>query len=298
MKKLLYVITFFVSLTTVTVSQTPQYYNFHNGGGFNNWPFNRPDGAAVNYLFIAGEFNQPSPIPPGQRITTVYFKMTSAGTRTFTSLQILMAQDIITNLTSGSFYPGPYDTVFNNTNVTCTSIANGWMSFTLDHGFNYDPTKSLIIFVGQCGYNGTGAFVFNFILSGVTRTISVGGCPFIPSPSTGGENSVLNFGVDVVPIVGVPNTNNEVPKRYGLEQNYPNPFNPTTKISYELPVTSYVTLIVYDMLGHEVKTLVNEKQSAETYQLEFNGSNLPSGVYYYKLTTEEYVETKKMMLMK
>ena len=85
---------------------------------------------------------------------------------------------------------------------------------------------------------------------------------------------------------------------YKLEQNYPNPFNPSTVISYQLPVNSNVTLKVCDVLGNEITTLVDEEQSAGKYEIEFNASILPSGVYFYQLKTGNYLETKKMMLLK
>jgi 5-hydroxyisourate hydrolase-like protein (transthyretin family) len=88
------------------------------------------------------------------------------------------------------------------------------------------------------------------------------------------------------------------PKEFKLEQNYPNPFNPSTVISYQLPVISKVTLKVYDILGSEVKTLVNEEQEAGYKELQFNGSNFASGMYVYRLQAGEYVSTKKMMLLK
>jgi len=83
-----------------------------------------------------------------------------------------------------------------------------------------------------------------------------------------------------------------------LRQNYPNPFNPATKITYQLPKGSLVTLKIYDILGNEVATLVNEEQSAGRYQTTFNGSNLSSGIYFYKIQAGNFVETKKLVLMK
>ena len=95
---------------------------------------------------------------------------------------------------------------------------------------------------------------------------------------------------------------NIVPDNFFLSQNYPNPFNPITRINYELPITNYVSIKVYDALGNEVETLVNEKQNAGSYSVDFNaslyGSGLPSGIYFYKLVTEKFSETKKMILVK
>jgi len=83
-----------------------------------------------------------------------------------------------------------------------------------------------------------------------------------------------------------------------LFQNYPNPFHSLTTISYQLPVTSHVRLNVYDLKGKMIKTLVDKKQSAGNYDLIFDGSGLPAGIYYYQLTDEKRVSVKKMLLIK
>ncbi len=85
---------------------------------------------------------------------------------------------------------------------------------------------------------------------------------------------------------------------YRLEQNYPNPFNPTTQISYSIPAESQVSLIIYDVMGREVDNLVNGRQSAGNYEIEFDASALASGTYFYKLTAGEFVSVKKMSLLK
>ncbi|MGQ9805656.1 MAG: T9SS type A sorting domain-containing protein [Chlorobiales bacterium] len=89
-----------------------------------------------------------------------------------------------------------------------------------------------------------------------------------------------------------------LPSLFVLEQNYPNPFNPTTTIRYQLPVSSTVSLIIYDVLGKEVATLVKGRQEAGSYNLNFNASNLASGVYFYRLQAGNFVQTKKMILVK
>jgi hypothetical protein len=85
---------------------------------------------------------------------------------------------------------------------------------------------------------------------------------------------------------------------FSLEQNFPNPFNPTTKIRWRSPVTGRQTLKVFDVLGDEVATLVNEEKAAGTYEVNFNGGDLPSGIYLYKLQVGEYVRIRKMILLK
>ena len=89
-----------------------------------------------------------------------------------------------------------------------------------------------------------------------------------------------------------------VPTKYNMEQNYPNPFNPSTSIKFALPKASNVKITVFNMLGQVVSVPVNENKSAGFYEVKFNGSNLASGSYYYRIEAGSYVETKKMMLIK
>ena len=91
---------------------------------------------------------------------------------------------------------------------------------------------------------------------------------------------------------------NDLPTVYSLGQNYPNPFNPTTHISYSVVNAGVVTLKVYDVLGREVATMVNENKEPGSYQVSWDASNASSGIYFYQLRTKEYVDTKKMMLLK
>ncbi|MCX7878103.1 MAG: T9SS type A sorting domain-containing protein, partial [Ignavibacteria bacterium] len=94
----------------------------------------------------------------------------------------------------------------------------------------------------------------------------------------------------------------EVPERFSLNQNYPNPFNPKSKIKMQIAELSEVKLVVYDVLGREVQTLVNEQLSPGTYEVDFDGTNLPSGVYFYRIIAEgegqKFTKTMKMILVK
>ena len=99
-------------------------------------------------------------------------------------------------------------------------------------------------------------------------------------------------------LVSVSNTGTSVPKTFSISQNYPNPFNPSTKIQYEVPEKSIVSLKVYDVLGNEIITLVNKETLSGRYEVEFNATNLPSGVYFYRIQANNFVETKKMILLK
>jgi hypothetical protein len=98
-------------------------------------------------------------------------------------------------------------------------------------------------------------------------------------------------------VVGISNGNESI-KDFSLRQNYPNPFNPTTKISFSIPRSSFVSLKIYDMNGREVANILNENKASGNYEINFNASALAGGVYFYKLQTEGFSETKKMILIK
>jgi len=89
-----------------------------------------------------------------------------------------------------------------------------------------------------------------------------------------------------------------LPTEYSISQNYPNPFNPTTKLKFGLPQSSKTKLIVYDLLGRELKTLINSELEAGYHEINFDATNLPSGVYLYRIQSEDFIQTKKMILMK
>ena len=89
-----------------------------------------------------------------------------------------------------------------------------------------------------------------------------------------------------------------MPTQFTLSQNYPNPFNPATMIEYAIPQNSLVTLKVYNILGQEVASLVNQEQKASSYTVNFDASRLASGIYFYKLQAGSFSVTKKMLLLK
>ena len=505
MKKILLTLVFLVIATSLLAQ--PMHYNATAGSG-NTFPLGQTNGKAANWLFPPNVFSSPTPCPSGQEITKIYVRMYGSGTRTYTNLHILMAQTTLTNLTTGTFFAGPYDTVFaKDTSLTSTG-ANTWLGIKLHTPFAYDTSKALVVFMGQCGGPGSGMYVLQTTLTGIKRTWSVGGCPF--APYAGGDARNLCMGIDVqsaVPPLTVPEvlyytfdesggdttenhaipgsgspwapvlgltmggtgqwgsalvgtggssssnyvntgwatdigtsswtmsiwlnnmtttfgyicgdntanswrsfingaagTNNiilrgggmpnlivkgivpgpnvitfvydsaaaevrgykngvldttltasalningtgpfkvggysssagllgmmdefriwnkalsdaevlaawnhqfiisgitpvlNMPDKYNLSQNYPNPFNPTTKIDYQIPNSGLVILKVYDLLGKEVATLINEVKQAGNYTVTFNASSLPSGTYFYRLEVGDYMDVKKMILLK
>jgi hypothetical protein len=149
-------------------------------------------------------------------------------------------------------------------------------------------------------YNGPGNgqdFAYSIVIDG-SRNV------YITGQSTGIGTSADYATIKYSQQIGIQPISSEIPKSFSLSQNYPNPFNPSTKIKFDIPQDSRlhgndgVLLVVYDILGREVSTLVNEQLKPGTYEVEFDGTNYSSGMYFYKLTTESFNETRKMVLLK
>jgi hypothetical protein len=150
-------------------------------------------------------------------------------------------------------------------------------------------------------YFGTGTPPYS-VYSDTNLTLKTGDGRSAPFTTTGSWFASRALTGVIRYIVGtatrVINTGSEFPDGFKLAQNYPNPFNPSTNIRYEISKNSFIKLTVFDALGREIETLVNEKQSPGTYEEIFNATQYPSGVYFYRLTTNKFSDTKKMILMK
>ena len=115
----------------------------------------------------------------------------------------------------------------------------------------------------------------------------------------GTENGLAVYNEDGITSIEEPgNIITIFPNQFYLSQNYPNPFNPTTKIKYSIPNSSFVTLKVFDILGREIETLINEEKTAGNYEIDFDASQLSSGIYFYQLKSGEFIQTKKMILIR
>ena len=133
-----------------------------------------------------------------------------------------------------------------------------------------------------------GAGLTSNFLTGVHFTSSTNGY-------VSGNNKTLLKYTQSIGITPIPGT---LPEDYALMQNYPNPFNPTTNIRLEVKKSERIVLKVYDLLGKEIATLVNQKLNPGSYELTFDAGNIPSGVYFYRLEAGDYMETRKMLLIK
>jgi ligand-binding sensor domain-containing protein len=209
--------------------------------------------------------------------------------------------------------------LFSIANGVSVSTDNGTSWATVDNGLtvsagNDDITAgnvySLLVSSSPNGtdiFAGTDGGVYHTNNNGkLWRTIN-NGFPilaFVNSLAVNGANlfaGVDNYAVWRRPLSEITGLNDKqikLPTSFKLEQNYPNPFNPSTTINYQLPMTSYVTLNVYDILGREVKTLINEQQTAGNHSVTFNAEGLASGVYFYRIKTGEFNDVKKLLLLK
>jgi photosystem II stability/assembly factor-like uncharacterized protein len=113
----------------------------------------------------------------------------------------------------------------------------------------------------------------------------------------GGDNGII-LKTTTGGVIGIEPISTEIPVDYSLYQNYPNPFNPTTNIKFSIPKAAFVTLAVYDMLGREIQTLVNENLSPATYEVKWDAAKFSSGIYFYKLLTSDFSLVKKMSVIK
>jgi hypothetical protein len=212
---------------------------------------------------------------------------------TNTSIQALAVSG--TNVFTGTYNGGIFLTTDNGTSWTAvsTGLTNTNVFAIAVSGTNLFAGTRLGMFLST--NNGTS---WSDVSTGLTNN-------YIQSLTVFGSNlfaGTWGSGVWKRPIsemiTSVKIISGEIPNSFNLRQNFPNPFNPSTSIKYDLPKNSFVKLIVFDELGREVKTLVNENQTAGTYEITFNGLLLPSGVYMYRLTTESFTQTKKMLLIK
>lgn len=169
--------------------------------------------------------------------------------------------------------------------------------YTTNNGASFG---SVSMMRGEIVDSATNSAKYSAVIPGVTSSTEVKfyiSAKDISTSRTSPYNAPTNLFSTKQSTTGV-GTIPPLPTTFALKQNYPNPFNPATMITYDLPVSDVVSLKVYDLLGKEVATLVNGFQQRRTYAIPFNGSHLASGVYFYRLQTTSFTQTKKMMLVK
>lgn len=155
------------------------------------------------------------------------------------------------------------------------------------------------------GYNSAGAQQWLVTYNGPGNEFDSGNALAVDNAGnvyvTGGSDNASN--TDFITIryssaIGIQPVSNEIPRIFSLAQNYPNPFNPVTKIKFNIPKSTQVKIVIFDLLGREIETLVDQQLNPGTYETDFEGSKYSSGVYFYKLISNDFYETKKMLLVK
>ena len=222
-------------------------------------------------------------------------------------------------------------TSFNNQYVWCLKVAgnnlfagtqNNGVFMSTNNGVNWSQTSLNGRTVWSLEVNGNNIFagtdvgVYVSNDNGTTWTLrneGFGNFPYVNAlcilnnyvfAGTGNNNYTGVWRRPLSEVIGIKPISNEVPNQFSLSQNFPNPFNPSTKIKFSVPASlsfgegPRVRLIIYDILGREVTTLINEPLSPGSYEIEWDAANYTSGIYYYKLETEAFSQTRKMVLMK
>ena len=266
-----------------------------NGNIISGYPFytyyedSRTDMLYLSSEIIAGGGNSTG------AITKIGFQVDSVNSQVMHGFTIKMQNTSLTSLTG--FVTTNWTTVWTG---DYTVPGTGWQYLILQNPFVYTSGSNLLI---EICYNNSSWTANSFVLSSnhpdMTyhghQDLPIGdGCIDITTGTLSDARPNICMEVNLVTNIH----NNNVVKDFKLFQNYPNPFNPTTNIKYDLPKNGFVKLVVFDILGREVATLVNEQLAPGTYSVDWNASQFPSGVYFYRLTTDSYSDTKKMLMIK
>jgi hypothetical protein len=206
-------------------------------------------------------------------------------------------QNTTISVLNNGFIDNDWITVYNG---SYSVPGTGWRYINMQTPLYWDGVSNVLIEIcfgnnsttSSSVIQGTSASSMYYF---ATRLDSLA-CTFSPNPS--GYQYRPNICFKIEQQSGYSNINNKIPAEYILHQNYPNPFNPVTKIKYEIPKSGFVSLKIFDVLGREVRQLVSEVKSKGVYSVDFNASSLPSGIYFYKLETENFVSVKRMILIK
>ncbi|MCI0474222.1 MAG: T9SS type A sorting domain-containing protein, partial [Ignavibacteria bacterium] len=231
-------------------------------------------------------------------ITQVGFNVISASSQVMNGFKVRLQHTTVGSISS--FLSTGWTTVYDG---TYTVPGTGLQYVTLTTPFAWNGTSNVLVEI--CFNNSS--YTSNTTVNGTAATgrvahnhsdLSSGdGCTGITSPGST-YTTLPNICFKLTPVLGAGNNLSEVPKVYSLAQNYPNPFNPVTKINFAIPKQGFVTLKVYDVLGREVSTLVNEVKQVGTYSVDFDASYLSSGVYFYRIESGEFSDIKRMILIK
>ncbi len=266
--------------------------NIGTGTATSNYPFTTywMDGR-TQLLYLANEINT-------DRITgsisKIGFNVVSNSTQIMNGFSVKIQHTTLTSL-SGWVTTGWTNCFSGNYSVPGT----GWQYIDLQTPFQYNGTSNLLIEICYDNSSYTSySPVYATANSGKTwgyYTDNSSGCTMTSGAT---QANRPNISLYLNTSTSVSNEITGIPKKFDLKQNYPNPFNPVTKIQYEIPKASFVTIKVYDIIGREVALLVNSNMEAGYYMYDFDASALSSGVYIYKMTAGNFEKTLRMMVVK
>ncbi len=264
-----------------------------NGTASSNYPFTTywMDGR-TQMLFTASELTTAG-VGNGSAITRLGFNVITVGGPAMNGFNVRFQHTTQTSLTG--FVSSGWTTGFTG---TYTVPATGWQYIDMTAPFfTYNGTSNLLIEICFDNSSYTSYSPVNATSApGMTwgyYTDNASGCTM-----TGGSAQSNRPNVCLVTTTSAGNNTSLIPSKFELSQNYPNPFNPTTKINFAIPKQGLVTMKIYDVLGREVRTLVNEVKQAGNYTVDFNAMEFASGVYFYKLTSGDFSDIKRMILVK
>ncbi|MCX6157543.1 MAG: T9SS type A sorting domain-containing protein [Ignavibacteriae bacterium] len=286
-----------VSGNTIFAGCYGVFYSTNNG---NSWTQTTLDNHSISSLATLG-----NNIFAGTDDNNGVFLSTDNGVNwNVTALNNKLIRSLAINgstIFAGAQYPdGVYRSTNNGMNWTQSGLTNQTVNSFVVSGTN--------IFAGTTPYSYESGGVYLSTNNGVSWiNKNQGFVGYLPEINAllvannyifAGTGSYSVYRRSYSEITGIQNISTETPSKYSLSQNYPNPFNPTTNIKFSIVNTGDVKLVVYDIQGREVQTLVNESLKPGTYEAAFDASSLNSGVYFYKLETNGFTETKKMLMIK
>ena len=250
------------------------------------------DDARTNMLYLASELNISAP----KIIKKIGFNFSSVSSQVLNEFTIRLQNTTATNVTG--FTSSGWTTVYSQ---SYTPPGTGWQYITFTTPFYFDGNNLLVEICFNNASWTSNSMVYGTAISGMTwlhyQDLPTGsGCIDLNAGSAQSTRPNVCFIYDSG--TGEGNIGSTLPVKFDLSQNYPNPFNPVTKINFAIPKNGMVTLKVFDILGKEVATLVRENKQAGYYSVDFNGSDISSGIYYYRIESGEFIDVKKMVLIK
>ncbi len=231
-------------------------------------------------------------------IMKIGFDVTTAASQVMNGFKVKIKNTTATSIST--FDAAGFTTVFDG---SYSVPGTGVQYITLQTPYYWNGTSNIVVEIcfNNSSYTSNSTVVATPMsgrnVHGHSDLSSGDGCTGITSAGSS-YTALPKICLEVTPATGTELIGTTVPETYSLSQNYPNPFNPTTKINFAIPKQGFVNLKVYDILGRVVKNLISEVKAAGYYSVDFNASELSSGVYFYKVDVNGFTDVKRMVLVK